>query len=121
MDRVREYAVKRLYDLEPPLPPLKRILLCRQYTLSKSLWLYPAAAELVGRAEPLNPCEAEEAGWELLQKIARIREVLAPFRDEHRALAFTEAQLLQFVSGNFEGSIVHMPITPLIVHRRITE
>ena len=83
--------------------------------------MYPAVVELIERAEPLDPCEAEEAGWELLQKIAWMREILSPSRDERGVLAFTGAQLLRFVSGHFEGRTMYTSITPLTVHRRITE
>ena len=118
MGRIYEYAVQRLYALRPPLPPLERILLCRQYELSRSRWLYPAVVELIERVEPLDMYEAEEASWELLQKIAWMREVLSPSRDEHGALTSTQAQLLRFVSGNFEGRTLY---TSLTVRRRITE
>jgi hypothetical protein len=120
MGEVRKYVVQRLYDLQPPLPPLKRIRLCRQYALPRPRWLYPAVVELIERAEPLDPEEAEEAGWELLQKIAWMREVLSPSRDEHGALP-PGTQLLQFVSGCLEGRIMHTSITPLTARRRITE
>jgi len=121
MSRVRKYAARRLYNLQPPLLPLRRILLCQQYALSQSLWLYPAVVELLERAEPLDLDEAEEAGWELLQKIARMREALAPLRNEDGTFTFTQAHLLQYVSRHFEGYARHTLIAPLSDHRRITE
>lgn len=121
MTRVRKYAVRQLHNLQPPLPPLRRILLCQQYGLSQSLWLYPAVVELLERAEPLNLDEAEQAGWELLQKIATIRETLAPLRDEDGTFAFTQADLLQYVSRHFEGGARRTLIVPLPAHRRIAE
>jgi len=121
MSRVRRYAARRLHSLEPPLPPLRRILLFQQYALSQSLWLYPAVVELLERAEPLNPDEAEEAGWELLQKIAAMRETLAPLRDEDGTFRFTQANLLEYISRHFEGGARHTLIAPLPAHRRITE
>ena len=121
MSRVRRYAVNRLYNLQPPLPPLRRILLCQRYTLSRSLWLYPAVVELLERVEPLDLDEAEEAGWELLQKISAMREALAPLRSEEGTFTFTRAHLLQYVSRYFEGHTRDTLIAPLSAHRRITE
>ena len=121
MSRVRRYAIRRLYNLQPSLPPLRRILLCERYTLSRSLWLYPAVVELLEQVEPLNPDEAQEAGWELLQKIAMMREALAPVRSEDGTFTFTRAYLLQYVSRHFEGHTRHTLVVPLSVHRRITE
>jgi len=121
MSRVRKYAIKRLHNLQPPLPPLRRILLYQEYTLSQYVWLYPAVAELLERAEPLNPDEAREAGCELLQKIAMMREDLAPSRNERGVLTFDRARLLQYVSHHFEVHTRHASITPLPTHRMITE
>jgi hypothetical protein len=121
MSSVRSYAARRLYNLEPQLPPLRRILLYQQFALPHLLWLYPAVVELLERAEPLNLDEAEEAGWELLQKIATLREILAPLRGEDGTFTFTRAHLLQYVSRYFEGYTGRTLVAPLSAHRRITE
>lgn len=121
MSRVRKYAIKRLHNLQPPLSPLRRILLCQEYTLPQHVWLYPAVVELLERAEPLNPYEAREAGCELLQKIAVMREALALSRDDHGTVTIDRTQLLQYVYRYFEGHTRPTSITPLPVPRMITE
>ena len=121
MFRVRRYAIKRLHNLQPPLPPLRRIHLCREYALPQCVWLYPAVAELLERAEPLNPDEAQEAGYELLQKITVMREALAPSRNGRGIFTFDRARLLQYVSRHFEGHTGHASVTPLPAYRIIAE
>ena len=77
--------------------------------------------ELLERAEPLNLDEAEEAGWELLQKVSIMREAMAPLRSEDGTFTFTRAHLLQYVSRYFEGHTRDTLIAPLSANRRITE
>lgn len=121
MASVCKYATKRLHGIQPPLSPLKRILLCQEYSLPPYVWLYPAVVELLERAEPLNLDEAEQVGFELFQKIAMMRETLAPSRDEHGALPLTRAQFIQYVSCNLEGHPGRPSVVPLPAHRWITE
>ena len=117
---VRRYAISRLHNLRPPLPPLRRILLCQRYPSLSDAWLYPAVVELLEQAGPLDLDEARQVGLEFFQKLTVMREILAPSRDEHGALTFTRAQLMDYVSHNLEGHPGHVSAVPIPVHRWIT-
>lgn len=121
MSKIFEYASKRLCNLQPPLPPHRRILLFQQYRLEPTVWLYPAVVELLERVEPLNIDEAKQVGLELLQKIATLREDLRPYRNDDGTFPFTQAALTTHAIRCLQGDSRQTLGTPLPVHRRIAD
>jgi hypothetical protein len=121
MNKIFDYASKRLYNLQPPLPPHKRILLWKQYSLAKPVWLYPAVVELLERVEPLNLDEAQQIGLELFQKISSIREALATYRSEDGIFHISRTDLTRYASSHLEGRPRPTLVVPLPVNRRIME
>ena len=121
MVTIFEYASKRLENLQPPLSPHKRILLCQQYSLKLSTWLYPAVAELLEQVEPLNIDEAQQVGLELFQKIAAMREDLRQFRNEDGTFLFARGELTWYASNHLQWGTEDTLSAPLPAHRRITQ
>lgn len=119
MSKVFEYASKKIINLQPPLPPHRRIFLYQQYPLTPSVWLYPAIAELIEQVEPLNMDEAQQVGLGLLEKIAAMREAMRPSRNEDGTSSFTQAELTRYASSYLQRGPRYTSVVPLPVHRRI--
>jgi len=103
MAQVRSYAVQQLRDLQPPLSPIRRVILCQRYSLPRRVWLYPAVSELLERVEPPNPDDAPQVGSELFQKITTMREALARSGGNH---GFTQAQLVEYLDEDSGHTLV---------------